>query len=161
MADIISIDQKLKLTRQKRAELLRRRKVQAVQKVFQCAQCAFRCEKCGTQISVAEVNVSRPPKPKPAVRPVDPDRSKPDRSKKGSQEKPRLPYRFCETCKEEYLEYIAKLNGKGDPNCYWHNMDWLEVWRSWIAYHGSVDQYLRSKEFNQLVADIKQHDPPA
>ena len=51
MADVISLDDKLELAKNKKAELIRRRKVIAVQKVFQCTQCAFKCEKCGIQIS--------------------------------------------------------------------------------------------------------------
>ena len=51
MADVISLDDKLELAKDKKAALIRRRKVLAVQKVFQCTQCAFKCEKCGIQIS--------------------------------------------------------------------------------------------------------------
>jgi hypothetical protein len=44
VADIISIDKKLDLVKDKRAALIRRRKVLAVQKVFQCTHCALRVE---------------------------------------------------------------------------------------------------------------------
>ena len=50
MADIISLDKKLDLAKDKKAALIRRRKVLAVQKVFQCTHCSLKCEKCGTQI---------------------------------------------------------------------------------------------------------------
>jgi hypothetical protein len=50
VADIISLDKKLDLAKDKKAALIRRRKVLAVQKVFQCTHCSLKCEKCGTQI---------------------------------------------------------------------------------------------------------------
>ncbi|MBT8374455.1 MAG: hypothetical protein KJN80_06060, partial [Deltaproteobacteria bacterium] len=51
MADVISLNDKLDLAKNKKAELIKRRKVIAVQKVLQCTQCALKCEKCGIQIS--------------------------------------------------------------------------------------------------------------
>ncbi len=53
MTNIISLDSKLKLSRDKKAKLIKKRKLLAVQKVFQCTQCSFKCEKCGAQISLA------------------------------------------------------------------------------------------------------------
>ena len=50
MAEIIPIDGKLDLAKEKKEAIIRKRKVLAVQKVFQCTHCAFKCEKCGTQI---------------------------------------------------------------------------------------------------------------
>ena len=50
MTNIISFKDKKGLVEQKEAELIRKRKVLAVRKVFQCTQCALKCEKCGTQI---------------------------------------------------------------------------------------------------------------
>ena len=50
VSNIIQLDDKLKHTKEKKAEIIKKRKILAVQKVFQCTQCAFKCEKCGTQI---------------------------------------------------------------------------------------------------------------
>lgn len=135
MADIISIDEKLDLAKEKKAELIRKRKVLAVQKVFQCTHCAFKCEKCGTQI----------------------DGEPPPKLVQGRDL--RVPYNFCEACKQEYLDYIEKLKGGGDSDCYWHNDAWLDAWKRWIDYQGSVDRYLKSKEFIQLLQEFKQNRP--
>ena len=131
MADIISLDDKLKQTREEKEALVRRRKILAVQKVFQCTQCAFKCEKCGTQISQAE------------------------KEKEIDDGGIRVPYRFCDSCSEEYLDYIERLQGRGDLDRYWHNDDWLEVWRKWIDYQSVMGRYLRSKEFMQLLKELK------
>lgn len=135
MANIIELDKKLKHTKEKKAEIIRKRKILAVQKIFQCMHCAFKCEKCGTQIQ-------------------------PDEHR---QQKPisdlRVPYRFCESCSEEYIDFIERLKGRGDSEYYWHNEIWLEMWRKWIDYQGAIDTYLKSKEFKQLLAELKDTRP--
>jgi len=50
VANIISFTDKKGLAEEKEAAITRKRKIQAVRKVFQCTHCAFKCEKCGTQI---------------------------------------------------------------------------------------------------------------
>jgi hypothetical protein len=135
VADIISIDDKLSQSREKKDAIVRKQKIQAVRKVFQCTHCAFKCEKCGTQIG-----------------PVHSRMETESRKKK-------IPYRLCESCTEEYHEYVERRKGRGDPANYWHNDAWLELWRKWIAYQEAIDRYLKSKEFLQLLQEIKQKRP--
>ncbi len=112
-----------------------RRKIMAVQKLFQCTHCAIKCEKCGTQIGTqacpAEIN------------------------KQNADVNPKVPYRLCESCSEEYIDYIARLKGNGDEDCYWHNTDWLEAWGKWADYRSALDRYTKSKEFLQLLHELK------
>ena len=131
VADVISIDNKLQLSEGRKKEILKKRKVLAVQKVLQCTRCALKCEKCGTQISEAQLRRAT------------------------AESRPKQPYRFCEGCLDEYLDYIERLKGRGDEQCYWHNDIWLEGWRLWIDYQGTVDRYLKSKEFKQLVKELQ------
>ncbi len=132
MADIIQLNDKLQYVKEKKAEEIKKRKILAVQKIFQCTHCAFKCEKCGTQIN-------------------------PDEQHIGSDINDlRVPYRFCESCSEEYIDYIERLKGKGNPECYWHNTTWLESWKKWIDYQGVLDRYLKSKEFKQLLQELKE-----
>ena len=135
MADVISLDDKLELAKDKKAELIRRRKVLAVQKVLQCTQCVFKCEKCGIQISH---NYQAEEKDKKNLK---------------------VPYRLCDSCSEEYIDYINQHKGKGDPDTYWHNESWLDLWKKWIDYQGAIDRYLKSKEFLQLLQELKQTRP--
>jgi hypothetical protein len=135
MANIISFKDKKGLAEKKQADLVKKRKVQAVRRVFQCSQCAFKCEKCGTQIG---------------------------HDSKGDaihHRKLNVPYNFCDACSEEYLDYIERLKGAGDPDCYWHNEAWIDAWKGWIDYQSSVDRYLKSKEFIQLINELKQTRP--
>lgn len=132
MADIISLNEKLQLTREKQDALIRRRKIQAVQKVFQCARCAQKCEKCGVHTeSVVETR-------------IDHDHSI------------GIPYRFCESCQDEYRDFVSRLKGAGDPDCYWHNDAWFETWRRWIDYQAATDRYLKTPEFYRLIQELKQ-----
>lgn len=132
MADIIPLKAKLQHTKEKEAEIIRKRKILAVQKIFQCTHCSFKCEKCGTQISAE------------------------DKRNTNNMYEPKTPYRFCESCSEEYADYIKSLQGKDDPKYYWYNDEWLELWRKWIDYQGVMDRYLKSKEFKQLLQELKE-----
>ena len=134
MADVISLNQKLKLSEKKKAAIVRKQKILAVRKVFQCTRCTLRCEKCGSQID------SHPTHDIGAVN-RNPTKT--------------VPYRFCENCLEEYFDYIERLKGRGDPDYYWHNDDWLKVWQGWIGYQNAIDQYLKSSEFTQLLNELK------
>ncbi len=134
MADIISLDSKLQLTRDKKANLIKKRKILAVQKVFQCTRCSFKCEKCGSQISLAH-------------------------QKKNNSRNIKVSYRLCESCMEEFNDYIEKIKGKGDSDSYWHNDAWIDVWKTWIDYQNAIGQYLKSKEFKQLLQELKQNEP--
>ena len=131
MSKVISLDDKLKLTARQRKALERKRKIIAVRKVFQCTHCASKCERCGTSIGPEN---------------------------KGSTEDTRVPYNFCDSCAEEYVEYINRLQGKGNSEDYWYNQSWLNVWQTWIEYQGAIDQYLRSKEFRRLLDELHSGD---
>ena len=134
MADIISIDKKLALVKTKKDAVIRRRKIQSVHKTLQCTQCAFKCERCGIQID-------------------------PGSQKEEKQDQPIIPYRFCTSCRDEYIDYIQCLKGRGDREAYWHNEAWIDLWRCWINYQSALDGYLKSKEFLQLMSELKQFEP--
>jgi hypothetical protein len=135
MGDIISIDDKLALAKEKRDALDRKRKIQAVRKIFQCTQCAYKCEKCGTQIGEAELE------------------------KHDQIHDLRVPYRLCDGCAEEYIDYIERHKGGGDLYAYWRNDAWIELWRCWIEYQASIDRYMKSKEFLMLLQELRQNGP--
>jgi Pyruvate/2-oxoacid:ferredoxin oxidoreductase delta subunit len=131
VADVISINNKLQLAEEKKTELIRKRKILAIQKVFHCTHCASKCAKCGIQISTTN-------------------------HPREEEFKTRVPYRFCDGCSEEYLHYIDRLQGGTAKGHYWQNDAWLDLWKKWIDYQGTIDRYLKSKEFIQLLNEIKQ-----
>ena len=128
MGNIISLKARLKCSLEKQDAIVRKRKLLAVRKIFRCTHCASKCEKCGVQVSVDNQSDI------PAYR---------------------VPYTFCDSCAEEYVEYIEALKGNGDDALYWHNDAWMKVWATWIEHQGAVDSYLKSKEFEQLLDELK------
>jgi len=130
VADIISFDNKLTLRTQKQAVSQKMRRFEAFRKTLQSSCCVFKCEKCGT-----------------ALQPVR-------ESSESEIRKLRVPYRFCESCSSEYIDYIERLKGREGSDFSWQNAEWMDSWKRWIDYQWSVDRYLKSKEYQNLTAEI-------
>jgi Pyruvate/2-oxoacid:ferredoxin oxidoreductase delta subunit len=134
MAEIISIDKKRVFSDKEKAAAMRKRKILAVRKAFQCTQCRIKCEKCGAPIE------GEPPE------------------QTGINQKLRVPYRFCLGCADEYIDFIERLKGDGDPDYYWHNESWIKSWQAWIEYRSALDQHAKSNEFFRLIKDLEQNE---
>lgn len=133
MSNVISFENKLKTVKESKDATLQQRKILTVQKALQCFHCAIKCEKCGMQVSSGC---------------------------SGHQQHActgcHAPYRFCDSCNEEYLDYIEYLKGSPSAGCYWQNGAWAETWQRWIDYQASVDRYYKTKEFKRLVDEMRQ-----
>jgi hypothetical protein len=116
------------ISNKSRSPLVHTELLLAVRKIFRCTHCVSKCEKCGVQIRVE----NRPELPEF-----------------------RVPYSFCDSCSEEYIEYIETLKGQKNESLYWHNDAWMKVWATWIEHQGAVDSYLKSKEFERLLDELK------
>jgi hypothetical protein len=132
VADIISICDKLDRARLEENARFDKRKRQAVEHLFQRSCCSVECEKCG--------------------RPVTSGCQQGGCETKRNH---RVPYHFCDACTEEFIDYIERLKGRGDPDCYWRNEAWLEVWSTWINHRAALDRHARSKEFTRLLQEVK------
>ena len=133
MANIISLDDKLNLSASQKAAVARRRKILAVRRIFQSTHGADKCERC--QTALAPEN-------------------------RGKAQRLHMPYRFCDSCADEFKDYIDMLQGSQDKSNYWHNEAWMKVWRAWIDYRGAIDDYLRSDEFQRLVSELQSEPVP-
>jgi hypothetical protein len=132
VADVIGIDNKRKIKEKERSELVRMHKILAVRKFFHCTHCTSKCEKCGSQLDGDPLDAKK------------------------TRQKRHIPYHFCESCSEEYTDYIARLQGNGNSAYYWHNDAWLDIWQKWIHYQHAIDGFLKSKEFARLLQELKQ-----
>ena len=130
MTNIISLNKKRVHKKVRADQKKKEHKILAVQKVFQCIRCTFKCEKCGNNIDLeTEDNPTQ-------------------------MQHFHIPYNFCKGCKEEYVEYVLYQKGKHDPEDYWHNDPWAVLWEKWVAYQAAMDGYLKSKEFKQLLSEF-------
>jgi hypothetical protein len=135
LADIIPLNSRRLQNHRRNRVQSHQRKILAVQKFFQCASCAFKCERCGSPIQTASEGDGNS------------DRMPPER------------YRFCASCQEEYQDYLQQTEGNHSPRHYWHNEEWLKVWHGWLSYHRAIDRYLKSDEFQHLLREIRQLEP--
>jgi hypothetical protein len=108
-----------------------KRKRLAVQQMYQCAGCAAVCERCSAPVA-AGCNCEADQK-----------------------HERRIPYRFCDDCAEEFVDYIERLQGRGDKDLYWRNEAWMEVWATWINHRAALDRHFRSEGFARLLEDLK------
>ena len=131
MADIISICDKLAQARDRQSASRDKRKRLAVQQMYQCAGCAAVCERCSAPVAAG------------------------CSCETGKDRDPRIPYRFCENCAEEFVDYIDRLQGRGDDSLYWRNDAWMEIWATWINHRAALDRHFRSKEFARLLEELK------
>jgi hypothetical protein len=128
MADIIEFGKKAENLRSERNDAVRRRKIEALRKIFQCTRCVVKCSKCGAQTDFQAEECA----------------------------KFAAPYSFCKSCRQEYEEYRARVSGNlSGSDCYWHNATWMKVWESWLQHQHALDQYRQSKEFLQLIDEVE------
>ncbi|SFM92784.1 hypothetical protein [Thermodesulforhabdus norvegica] len=129
MAEIIDLRSRAENIRQSQDARLRIAKLNAVRKHFQCMRCAFRCARCGSQLGDEDRNVGEPYN---------------------------APYAFCRICYEEYREYRKKKSGQpGNPDYYWHNEAWMQLWDAWLDYQEKMEKYRSSPEFLRLLEEVE------
>lgn len=120
------VDMQHQLQRKKKKELLEKHRgmVETVQKIVQCSSCHLRCAMCGMQLDKSCVVTSVPG------------------------------LSFCEGCRLDFEEYRDVLAGKKEPEVFWHNTEWLNVWGSWLNYRRALSAFTNSREFKRLTEEV-------
>jgi Pyruvate/2-oxoacid:ferredoxin oxidoreductase delta subunit len=124
MTKIVDMQGQIEKKRQKELLEKYRGRVETVQKMIQCSSCHFRCAMCGIQIE------------------------------SGSTAKSPAGLSFCEGCRLEFEEYQDVSKGRKKPEVFWHNMEWLNVWSSWLSYRRAISAFINSREFKLLVEEM-------
>jgi hypothetical protein len=127
MAEIIDLNEKKRQEKGRRAALERSKRMETVLQTIQCSNCAMKCTKCGTQLGPGS----------------------------SESDSPITPYRLCPVCLEEYHEFLARLHGQGNAELYWHNQEWMEVWKAWMHYQEALKRYELSEGFRRLLEELK------
>ncbi len=126
MAEIIELEKRRQQQENENVAGRRDEKIDVLKKVLQCARCQLKCSRCGTQIEEA-----------------------------GEIKPPKLPYPLCSGCEEEYGVYVKLRQGELTTGRYWHNQEWMELWRSWLQHQQALDQYRNSREFIKLLHEFE------
>lgn len=129
MKKIISLEERIEDKRQKERLEQYRGKIETIQKVLQCSSCHLKCAMCGTQIE-------------------GPGSGCHGAGNSGLQ--------FCESCREEFQEFLAIKKGQKEPTLFWHNKEWKEMWSAWLDYRKAMNAFLRSAEFKLLLEELNE-----
>jgi hypothetical protein len=127
MTKVIDIEDRLRLEQRKKAKVEKAKKLEAVRKMMQCSRCLARCARCGVQFDTTEMYKRYPG-----------------------------PYRLCSFCQEEYDDFLKTIEKGQESPCYWHNREWLALWRSWVDYQQAMKTYAESPEFIDLLREVEQ-----
>ncbi|MBA4395721.1 MAG: hypothetical protein C0407_19380, partial [Desulfobacca sp.] len=71
-----------------------------------------------------------------------------------------LPLKLCQACGEEYRLY-QQISSSATPvegQEYYHNQDWVSVWKTWLEYQVHLQRYRNSKEFLRLVGELSREE---
>jgi Pyruvate/2-oxoacid:ferredoxin oxidoreductase delta subunit len=126
VADIIELEKRRQRQQRGKTNGLNEEKLDVLRKVLQCARCQLKCARCGTQIEEVEDREQSP-----------------------------LPYPLCSGCGEEYKVYLGLTVGEAGAGRYWHNQEWMEIWRTWLQHQKALDHYRNSKEFIKLLQEFE------
>jgi hypothetical protein len=125
MTKIVDIHDQMERKKKKEHLEKYRGRLDSIQKVIQCSSCRFRCAMCGIQLSSGE-----------------------------STERPPSGLNLCGDCRAEFEEFVSVTKGKKPPEVFWHNQEWIEVWRSWLDYRKAISTFLASKEYHLLLEEL-------
>jgi hypothetical protein len=125
MSKVIDIEERIKQEQKKKLKVDKGKKLEAVRKLVQCTRCLARCAKCGVQFDTHEMY----------------------KRQKG-------PYRFCDSCREEFEDFIRVTEKGEDSRFYWHNKEWGAMWQAWVDLQKALKAYGESPEFIDLVREV-------
>jgi len=125
MTKIVDIHDQLERKKKKEHLEKYRGRLDSIQKVIQCSSCHFRCAMCGIQVTSGE-----------------------------SEERPPSGLNLCDDCKAEFEEFVSVTKGKKTPEVFWHNQEWIEVWRAWLNYRKAISAFVASREYHLLLEEL-------
>ena len=49
---------------------------------------------------------------------------------------------LCEDCRAEYRAFLDVSQGRKASTVFWHNKEWVAMWRSWLEFQRSMREFL-------------------
>jgi hypothetical protein len=126
VADIIELEKRRQQHLSEKKDALQDEKIEVLRKILQCARCQLKCSRCGAQIEESD-----------------------------ERHHSVLSHPLCSGCGEEYEAYQKLSRGELAVGHYWHNQEWMEVWRTWLEHQKSLEYYRNSKEFIKLLHEFE------
>jgi hypothetical protein len=129
MDNIVDINSKLEQNRRQKQFEQYREKIKTLQRIVQCSSCHFKCSMCGKHLHHEE-----------------------DRCGCSSLSTELI---FCDSCQKEYEDFLAIAKDGKDPELFWQNEAWVQMWTKWLSYRHAIAQFLNSNEFQDLMEEIE------
>ena len=104
---------------------MHRQKAEALQRIVRCSSCQLSCAMCGSHFDVPDT-VCPPAPPYPEIT-------------------------LCDSCREEYNDFMSVSKGKKGSDIFWHNTEWVNLWASWLEFHKAIEGFRNSKEYRELI----------
>ena len=125
MEKVLNITARLQDKKRKEEVEAYRDRFEAVQRVLQCSACHYKCAMCNRHLERPDASNSMPSPPTEFI--------------------------LCESCRTEF-ETFKKMSREGldQPDVFWHNDEWIELWTCWINYQRSINKFRNSFDFNKI-----------
>jgi len=128
MEKIINIRERLEDQRHKLQRKKYEKKIDALRRITRCSSCRFKCAMCGRYLDDTDFDEST------------------ETSVYG--------YPFCESCREEFEDFLTMSGGEQNPKVFWHNKEWKRMWSAWLSYQKAISDFLDSHEFDMLLNEL-------
>ena len=128
MDKIINIRERIESRIQERKLERYRGKMEAIKTVAQCSSCHFKCAMCGLHLKKTDPSAN--------------------------STSPSVGFIFCESCGEEFENFLSISEGEKRPDIFWHNKEWMNMWSAWINYKKAIKGFINSPEFKLLRDEL-------
>jgi hypothetical protein len=128
MEKIINIRERLENQKHKLQRKKYQKKIDTLRRITQCSSCHFKCAMCGQYLD--------------------------DTDYYESSETSGYEYSFCESCREEFEDFLTVSGEEQNPDVFWHNKEWKRMWSTWLSYQKAISNFLDSHEFNALLNEL-------
>jgi hypothetical protein len=128
MNKIINIRDRIEGRIQERKLERYRGKMETIQTVAQCSSCHFRCAMCGLHLKMTDASAN--------------------------STSPSVGFIFCESCREEFENFLSISGGEKKSDIFWHNKEWMNMWSAWINYQKAIKGFINSPEFKSLRDEL-------
>lgn len=128
MNKILDIAERLKEKQREEQIEANRQKLETIQRTIHCSLCSFKCGMCGHHFNTTDAFCP----PETATAEIS----------------------LCESCREEFEDFLAQVSGRKGRRMFWHNKEWVQLWSAWLDYREAIVNFRESYEFRRLIQEL-------